>query len=162
MSTDPAEQLVRILSGRGETLAAAESCTGGLINAAITEVSGSSAVLWGGVVSYANDAKTGVLGVDPGMLAREGAVSGAVAKAMAWGMRVASGADWTVSTTGIAGPDGGTSAKPVGTVWIAWCNPGGEINAREFHFKGNRKEVRKSAVQEALRGLLDSVDSKPS
>lgn len=137
----------------------AESCTGGAILHALTEVPGSSSSVWGGVVAYANEVKTGVLGVSPVLLDEKGAVSSGTAKAMAWGIKVLSGADWTVAVTGIAGPGGGTDEKPVGTVWIAWSNPGGETDAQKFWFDGDRSTVKEKTVVEALRGLLFRLDS---
>ena len=160
MSTEIARRLVEKLLERGETVAAAESCTGGLISAAITSVAGSSQVHWGGAVTYANDAKIGILGINPAILSAEGTVSSAVAKSMAWGMRTVSGADWTISATGIAGPGGGTPENPVGTVWLAWCGPLGTIEARKFLFSGDRDEVRAAAVNAALLGLLESVEKE--
>ena len=157
MSTDAAAELIALLAGRKETFAAAESCTGGLISAAMTSIAGSSDVHWGGAVTYSNDAKVGILGVDPALLASEGAVSSAVAKAMAWGMRSISGVDWTVAVTGIAGPGGGTPDKPVGTVWIGWCGPTGETASRLFRFDGDRKDVRARATAAALEGVLGMV-----
>ena len=157
MSTEFAAELIALLADRGETFAAAESCTGGLISAAMTDIAGSSDVHWGGAVTYSNDAKVGILGVDAGLLVSEGAVSSAVAKAMAWGMRSVSGADWTVSVTGIAGPGGGTPDKPVGTVWIGWCNPSGEAVSQLFRFDGNRQQVRSRATAAALKGVLTLV-----
>jgi PncC family amidohydrolase len=149
--------LIRILNERGERLAAAESCTGGGILAELTSIPGSSSVVWGGIVSYDNEAKITLLDVDPVLLRDEGAVSAGVAKSMAWGMRNCSGADWTVAVTGIAGPDGGTAEKPVGTVWIAWCNPFGDVTATLFHFQGDRASVRRQTVQCALDGVRDLI-----
>lgn len=147
-------KVIEVLKQRGDTFAAAESCTGGGITTALTAVPGSSDVVWGGVVSYANDAKTGVLGVDPRIIADNGAVSRATALAMAWGVKTLSGADWTVAVTGIAGPDGGTAEKPVGTVWIAWAGPKEPPRAEAYHFPGDRDAVRTGAVREALSGIL--------
>jgi nicotinamide-nucleotide amidase len=76
---------------------------------------------------------------------------------MAWGMKTRSGADWTIAVTGIAGPDGGSPEKPVGTVWIAWCNPSGIVTSRLFHFEGNREDIRRSTTEEALAGLLEML-----
>ena len=154
LSGNPSEIIIRELTRRGETFAAAESCTGGGIVARMTEVPGSSAVVWGGIISYSNESKVNLLDVDAQLLERDGAVSSGVAKLMAWGMRVKSAADWTVAVTGIAGPGGGTADKPVGTVWIAWCTPEGSVSSELFHFDGNRSEVRKKTEHEALAGLL--------
>jgi len=158
--TDPSEKIIRILADRGETFASAESCTGGGIVTRLTAVPGSSQVVWGGIVSYSNEAKITLLDVDSGMLLRDGAVSSGVAKSMAWGIHVRSAADWTTAVTGIAGPGGGTDEKPVGTVWIAWCSPGGNISAELYHFKGNRAEVRLKTEITALEGLLKLIDQQ--
>jgi len=149
--------LIRLLKERGERLAAAESCTGGGILAELTSVPGSSAVVWGGIVSYDNEAKMTLLDVDAGLLRDEGAVSSGVAKSMAWGVKNLSGADWSVAVTGIAGPDGGTPDKPVGTVWIAWCSPLGNDMVKLYHFQGDRASVRSQTVQSALQGLEDMI-----
>jgi PncC family amidohydrolase len=152
--TDLSRRIIGILGSKGETLATAESCTGGGISAALTSVPGSSSVFWGGFVTYSNEAKMTLLDVDPVLIDRSGAVSAGVAKAMAWGARVRSGADWSVAVTGVAGPDGGSAEKPVGTVWIAWCDPSSGVSARLFHFKGDREAVRTEAAVEALKGIL--------
>ncbi len=112
--------LIQLLSQRGQTLTTAESCTGGLIAALLTEQAGASAVFEAGVVAYANHIKEKVLGVDPDLLAEQGAVSEAVVRQMALGALKISGADYVIAVSGIAGPDGGSDEKPVGTVWIAW------------------------------------------
>ncbi len=136
---------------RGCTIALAESCTGGLLGAEITGVPGSSAVFWGSVVSYANEAKCSLLGVALATLETHGAVSEAAVLEMAEGVRRLSKADVTLSVSGIAGPGGGTEDKPVGTVWIScvaeWTNP----ISRHFRFSGNRGAVRRMAVEESLR-----------
>lgn len=138
------------LRALGRTIATAESCTGGLLAGAVTAVPGSSAWFPGGVVTYANDRKIEDLGVDPTTLARDGAVSRSVAIAMAEGVRRRCGATLGVSTTGIAGPDGGTDAKPVGTVWIGLADDGGG-DARCFRFPGDRDIVRRRTVLAALQ-----------
>jgi len=112
-------EVARLLKERGATVATAESCTGGRIAAALTAAAGSSEYFMGGVVAYSNDVKIAALGVDSETLARHGAVSEEVAKEMAIGALRLTGADYTIATTGVAGPGGGSPAKPVGTVWIA-------------------------------------------
>ncbi len=133
----------------GCTLAVAESCTGGLIAAELSSIPGASAVFLGGFVTYSNEMKTGLLGVSEETLARHGAVSEAVARAMALGVREATGAGLTIAVTGIAGPDGGTPGKPVGTVWIALADAGG-ARATLHHFRGDRSVVRRRATVTAL------------
>lgn len=139
-----------LLHSLGRTIATAESCTGGLLAGAITAVPGSSAWFPGGVVTYANDRKVEDLGVDAEVLDRHGAVSREVAIAMAEGARRRSDADLGVSTTGIAGPDGGSEAKPVGTVWIGLADEHG-VDARCFRFPGDRQVVRRRTVLAALQ-----------
>jgi nicotinamide-nucleotide amidase len=137
------------LAARGQTLAAAESCTGGLLCGAITAVPGASAVLREGVVTYSNEAKIARLGVDAALIEEHGVVSEAVAEAMAKGVREASGADLGVAITGIAGPDGGTPDKPVGTVVFALAHADGcRVLTRVW--KGARDEVRGRSVNLAL------------
>ena len=147
-----AEKLVELLKATGKTCSTAESCTGGMVGAAITEVSGSSEVYLGGVVSYANSVKEGVLGVSRKTLETEGAVSGECAVAMAEGVRKLTGADIAVSITGIAGPGGGSDEKPVGLVWFARATAAGTISEKAI-FPGSRKDVREASVRHAL-GLI--------
>jgi nicotinamide-nucleotide amidase len=137
------------LRERGETIATAESCTGGLIGARITDAPGASAVYLGGVVAYADRVKIERLGVEEALVKRDGAVSETVVSAMAQGCRRAFGASWAVSVTGIAGPTGGTPEKPVGTVWIAVDGAGGTTAAR-FVFPGSREMIRERTVNKAL------------
>lgn len=144
-----AAALGRTLKERGLTLATAESCTGGLIGELLTETPGSSAYYLGGAVSYANSAKTELLGVDPGLLAEHGAVSREVAEAMARGARERLGADIGIAVTGIAGPDGGTPEKPVGTVWIAVASERGARAAR-YQLGRERSYIRQRAANTAL------------
>ena len=146
--------LVNLLKIKKLTISCAESCTGGSVSKAITDVSGCSAVFYGGVVSYANEVKMKVLGVSEETLSSFGAVSRETAIEMAEGVKRACGTDIGISTTGIAGPDGGTEEKPVGTVWIGWSLHG-ETRARKFHFSGDRDEVRAQTVTEAVRGMLE-------
>jgi nicotinamide-nucleotide amidase len=141
------------LLARGQRLAVAESCTGGLLAAQLTARAGASRWFERGFVVYSNDAKQDLLGVQAATLQQQGAVSEAVAREMAEGALVRSNAQWSVAITGIAGPDGGTPAKPVGTVWIAWAGPGGLDRSQLHNFSGNRESVRQQAVQAALARL---------
>ena len=147
-----AEKLVELLKARGLRCATAESCTGGGIGSAITAVPGSSAVYLGGVVSYANEVKSGVLGVSKDTLATVGAVSPETAAQMAEGVRRLVGADLAVSVTGIAGPDGGSADKPVGLVWFGLASAAGTRTEKAI-FAGDRARVREQAVVHAL-GML--------
>ncbi len=142
----------RLLAERSETLVTAESCTGGLVAERITRVPGSSAYFLGGAVVYTDRLKRELLGVSPELLAEHGAVSEPVARAMASGAREALGADWSLAITGIAGPTGGSEAKPVGTVHLAWAGPGG-VSHRRVRFLGDRDRVRRLSAQVALEGL---------
>ena len=140
------------------TVATAESCTGGAIAAQITSISGSSTYFLGGVVSYSNDVKTNILGVSREILDSVGAVSQECAQAMVDGVRRLIGADFAVATTGIAGPGGGTSRKPVGLVYIAYAGPDG-TKITEHHFQGDRAAVINQATDTALARLLDSIQT---
>ena len=150
-----AEKLVALLEARGMTCATAESCTGGGIGSAITAIPGSSAVYLGGVVSYANEVKSGVLGVKEETLARVGAVSPETAAEMAEGARRLTGADIAVSVTGIAGPGGGTPEKPVGLVWFGLASADG-VRTEKAIFGGDRGRVREQTVVHAL-GMLTTA-----
>lgn len=152
-----AADLGPVLRARGLTLATAESCTGGLVAALLTDLPGSSDYVLGGVVSYADAAKIALLGVQTELLAEHGAVSEPVALAMADGLRRRLGADFCLSVTGIAGPGGGSEAKPVGTVWIGLAGPDGPSLARRFHFSGDRAAVRAQAAEAALAWLMAVV-----
>jgi nicotinamide-nucleotide amidase len=134
-------------------MATAESCTGGLISACCTDLAGSSAWFDRGFVTYSNDAKTQMLGVPAELIATQGAVSEAVAQAMAIGAVYRSKAQVSVAVTGVAGPSGGSPEKPVGTVWLGWYIKGA-ITTELKHFEGNRKQVRQATVAHALEGLL--------
>jgi nicotinamide-nucleotide amidase len=138
---DLAEALGRILRDRRDSISAAESCTGGLISKLLTDVSGSSDYFVGSVISYANSVKSGLLGVEPALLESEGAVSGPVAEAMACGVRERLGSSIGVSTTGIAGPTGGSEEKPVGTVFLGFSTEGKTISKRIW-MPGDREMVR--------------------
>jgi nicotinamide-nucleotide amidase len=152
-----ARQLGEALRARGWHVASAESCTGGWLAKSFTDVPGSSAWFGWGFVTYANDAKTGMLGVPATLIAEQGAVSEAVVVAMAEGARKASGADIAVAVSGIAGPRGERPGKPVGTVWIAWASENGTAT-EHCVFAGDREAVRRQAVAQALRGLLAELD----
>ncbi|MBT3295812.1 MAG: nicotinamide-nucleotide amidohydrolase family protein [Verrucomicrobia bacterium] len=143
----------RMLTEQGLSLSLAESCTGGLIAHRITMTPGSSAYFLGGVVSYANSVKQAILGVEAEVLAREGAVSEAVAAQMAAGVRDRLGADIGISVTGIAGPGGGVPEKPVGLVFMGFANPRGEVNVRRYEFSGNRLEIKEQTCAAALEWL---------
>jgi nicotinamide-nucleotide amidase len=144
-----AESLVRGLERVGATIATAESCTGGLLGARITDVPGASSVYLGGVVAYSNRAKTDQLGVPASLVQEQGAVSEPVARAMAEGCRRRFGATIAVSVTGIAGPTGGSAEKPVGTVCVG-IDEGSGSSARTFRFSGTREQVRERSVNKAL------------
>lgn len=154
----PEADFVRKLASCGVRVATAESCTGGNIARLITSVPGASGYFLGGVVAYANEVKINALGVCTEDLQRYGAVSEAVAKQMAAGVRKLTGADYSVSTTGVAGPDGGTKEKPVGTVWIGVAGPQGAF-AREFHFSATRERNVAKASAKALELLLEAASS---
>ncbi len=146
------------LQNRGWRVAVAESCTGGLLGSVLTAKPGSSAYFYGGVISYSNQAKVDFLGVNPATLAKWGAVSEAVAREMAEGIRQKCGVELGVAITGIAGPTGGTSEKPVGQVWIAlasWT----ETLARCGQCPGDRQQVRCMAVNSALKLVRDFLES---
>ncbi|MCG6956741.1 MAG: CinA family nicotinamide mononucleotide deamidase-related protein [Gemmatimonadetes bacterium] len=160
-SGDLAEAVAAALRMRGKLLAVAESCTGGLVMKRLTDVPGASDVLVGGVVAYANEVKAGVLGVDAVVLAREGAVSEAVARGMALEVAHSLHADAGIGVTGVAGPGGGTDAKPVGTVWYAAALDGRSVTKME-RFPGDRESVRERAGQAALFLLLRLLDGRIS
>ncbi|MDX1509461.1 MAG: nicotinamide-nucleotide amidase [Woeseiaceae bacterium] len=153
-----AESLVERLGSAGKSVATAESCTGGWIAKAITDIAGSSACFAYGLVSYSNGAKESLLGVKNATIVDNGAVSDAVVGEMARGALKLSGADYSVAVSGIAGPDGGSPEKPVGTVWFAWAVRNAnaiDVTSERMHFDGNRNEVRVQSVAHALRGVLD-------
>jgi nicotinamide-nucleotide amidase len=142
--------VVRLLKQRNQTLATAESCTGGLIANKITNISGASQAFLAGYVTYANVAKSEVLSVDPKLIEKHGAVSERVACAMAEGARRRAAADYALATTGIAGPTGGSDEKPVGTVYIALAAGGSQTVARKFLFPTDRETFKQLAAQSAL------------
>jgi nicotinamide-nucleotide amidase len=155
------EALATLLRRRGATLATAESCTGGLIAAACTELAGSSDWFERGFVTYSNAAKTELLGVDPALIRSEGAVSEAVACAMAEGALARSPASCAVAVTGIAGPGGATPGKPVGTVWLAVALRGAPARAERLQLDGDRTAIRMQTVRCALERLLSAAAALP-
>jgi len=152
------ERLAAALRGAGATMVTAESCTGGLVAGACTDLAGSSEWFERGVVCYSNAAKFELLGVAATLIAAHGAVSSEVARAMAHGALAMSPARFAVAVTGIAGPGGGTEAKPVGTVWIAVCERGRPAETMLLQASGDRAAVRSSAVERALELLLAAVE----
>lgn len=143
-----------------KVVATAESCTGGWISKMLTDVEGSSNCFGYGIVSYSNGAKESLLGVNPATLQEHGAVSEAVVKEMAVGVIALSGAHCAVAVSGIAGPDGGTEEKPVGTVWICWATRSStktDVVASAHQFAGDRDDVRSQAVITALEGVRDRI-----
>ena len=148
-------QLAQALTHRGWMMAAAESCTGGLIAAACTELAGSSIWFDRGVVTYSNEAKVDLLGVPVELIAQYGAVSEPVALAMARGALAKSNAQIAVAVTGVAGPGGGSADKPVGTVWLAWAVLNKPVHAECHVFDGDRAAVRAATVRCALQGVMD-------
>jgi nicotinamide-nucleotide amidase len=144
------EVVVRLLKQRKQTLATAESCTGGLIANQITNVSGASEVFLAGYITYANSAKNDVLNVDSKLIEKNGAVSEAVARAMGEGARTRAASTYGLATTGIAGPTGGSDEKPVGTVYIALASEDSETVARKFFFSTDRQTFKQLATQAAL------------
>lgn len=145
------------LLARGWFVGTAESCTGGMVAAALTDVAGSSGWFEQGVVTYANSSKTRLLGVPEAVLASDGAVSEATVRAMVAGV-LESGADVAVATSGIAGPGGGSLEKPVGSVWFAWGTAEQQL-AELCQFDGDREAVRRQATQHALQGISRLLDS---
>lgn len=150
----PAELVVKLLRERGETISLAESCTGGLAAKLISDIPGSSAVFTESIVTYSNDAKIRRLGVKRETLDAVGAVSGDCVFEMANGLRASSGSTYALSISGIAGPDGGSEEKPVGTVFVGLANPAG-VDVRSFTFSGNRHIVRVKAAYTALNMVLN-------
>ncbi len=150
--TNLAEEVGRLLLERAQTIALAESCTGGLITSCLVDVPGISSVLERGVVTYSNASKTDLIGVPAGLIERYGAVSRETAHAMAVGIRERADTDIGLAVTGIAGPGGGTPEKPVGTVFVALATTEG-VEIVECRFQGDRKSVREQSVKTALETL---------
>jgi len=149
-----ARQLAGLLLARGQMMASAESCTGGMIAATCTDLAGSSAWFERGFVTYSNASKTELLGVPAALIAEHGAVSEPVVRAMAQGALQHSHAQVSVAVTGVAGPGGGSAGKPVGSVWFGWATPAGVVT-QLCHFEGDRHQVRQASVQHALQRLVD-------
>lgn len=155
---DLARKIIESYTFEKKKIVTAESCTGGLIAAALTEIPGASSVVERGFIAYSNNAKVEVLGVMPELLEAHGAVSAEIAEAMATGALEFSGADVAVSVTGIAGPAGATLSKPVGLVFLGIATRGGIIFHVQCQFKGDRSDVRMQAVREALKLLSAQID----
>ncbi|WP_312269477.1 nicotinamide-nucleotide amidase [Pseudescherichia sp.] len=147
------ERIGQALKARGATVTTAESCTGGWVAKAITDIAGSSAWFERGFVTYSNEAKAQMIGVKPETLAQHGAVSEPVVVEMAIGAIKAARATYAVSISGIAGPDGGSESKPVGTVWFGFASAAGEGITRREYFAGDRENVRRQATAYALQTL---------
>lgn len=156
---DVSARVVRAFTERGKTLGTAESLTGGMIAASVAGVSGASAVLMGGIVSYDPRVKNELLGVAQSVIDTVGVVSEPCARQMAEGARRALKVDVAVSATGIAGPTGGTAQTPVGTVFIGVCGPAG-IRVDECHFTGDRQSVREQSAAHALTMALEALDMR--
>ena len=154
-----ARAVAELLLVRGQSMVTAESCTGGWIAKVLTDVAGSSAWFECGVVAYSYEAKEALLGVHPQTLERNGAVSQETAIEMVSGALARYGASVAVAVTGVAGPGGGTTDKPVGTVWIGWKRRGGYAHAELFHFDGDREAVRRQTVAAALDGVRKILTS---
>jgi PncC family amidohydrolase len=157
---NPAAVLIEGLTQASLTLAAAESCTAGLVADLLARIPGASRVFWGSFVTYTLDAKKRMLAVDEALLLAHGAVSRETALAMASGALERSGADMALSVTGLAGPDGDGSPVPVGTVWIGTALRGEEGEASVFHFTGTRNEIRAAAAREALNAVLKRLENR--
>jgi nicotinamide-nucleotide amidase len=152
-----AETVNHTLIGRKQMIVTAESCTGGLIAGALTDVPGSSAAVFGGYVTYANEAKSGMIGVDRDLIRQHGAVSEQVARAMAEGALKTSGAAVAIAVTGIAGPGGGTEGKPIGLVHFAYADADKTIHLEKRFGDPGRQEVREQSVKTALGLILDGL-----
>jgi nicotinamide-nucleotide amidase len=152
--TNLAEKVGYALKSQSAVLATAESCTGGGIAQAVTAVAGSSEWFGCGYVTYSNEAKQHMLGVNSDVIAAHGAVSEAVVRKMAEGALHKSGADIAVAVSGVAGPGGGTKDKPVGTVWLAWAQQGKSTVATGHLFLGDREQVRNQSIENALEGIV--------
>jgi len=163
MASDPLYTLGNLAGSRlrahGARLVSAESCTGGWIAQVVTSVAGSSEWFERGFVTYSNEAKQELIGVSGETLARHGAVSEETAREMALGALVASRGTIALAVTGVAGPSGGTPAKPVGMVCFAWADRGGKVRSETRRFTGDREKVRRQAVMRALQGVVEWLDA---
>ncbi|MDR9423893.1 MAG: nicotinamide-nucleotide amidohydrolase family protein [Marinobacter sp.] len=148
-----------LLQFQGRTIATAESCTGGWVAKVLTDRAGCSAYVMAGLVTYSNEAKQMLLGVNPGVLDEHGAVSELVVRQMVSGAVRVTGVDVAVAISGVAGPGGGSDEKPVGTVWFAWGSGAGRIETSLQHFDGDRDEVRRQAVLYALQGVTGFLEN---
>jgi PncC family amidohydrolase len=161
--TDVARQVVERLTERGETVALAEACTGGLIGHLLTDVPGASQVFIGGVVAYANSVKQSLLGVTSEALLGHGAVSAETVRLMAIGVQQALRSDWGIAVSGVLGPTGGTEEKPAGTAWVAIAAPDSDVRAERFLWQSDRAGNKRHTAERALRMLaemLSSTDAK--
>lgn len=158
--SDLAAQVGLALKQHGVMLATAESCTGGGVASAVTDIAGSSAWFERGFVTYSNQAKVEMLQVSNETLIRFGAVSEATVREMVSGALVRSQAQLALAVSGIAGPGGGTPEKPLGTVWFAWGLKDGMLATRLHHLQGNRTEIREQSIRIALQGVLDILDRR--
>ena len=156
-----ASELIHHLREAGHTMAVAESCTGGLLAGALTDVPGASEVFLGGIVSYTNEAKSDILEIPECLIEQHSAVSGEVAAAMATAAAEKFGAEYGLATTGYAGPTGGTESDPVGTVYLGFHAPTG-LWACRIHFDGDRREVREAAVRHALEWMMRKLNKYPA
>jgi PncC family amidohydrolase len=150
------EMVKKIIDEKNKTIAVAESCTGGMLGSFITSISGSSKIFKGGIISYSNDIKINVLKVNEQIISSFGAVSKECAKAMASNVREIFDADYSISITGIAGPDGGSEEKPIGTVWLA-CSDRFGVEVVLCNFLGDREEIRHLAVEKAIHILYSKI-----
>jgi nicotinamide-nucleotide amidase len=151
------QELARVLIKNNWHLSTAESCTGGMVAASITELAGSSEWFERGYVTYSNQSKSEDIDVSQNLIEQHGAVSDQVARAMALGAKQNSGSDLSLSITGIAGPSGGSPEKPIGTVCFAWALANDQIVSETKHFEGNRQQIRQQACDFSLRKLLNLV-----
>ena len=158
-AVDPARQIIELLTEAGKTIVTAESCTGGMIAAALTDIPGASAAVYGGYITYANTAKSRMIHVQARLIRDYGAVSNQVARAMADGARNTARADYAVAVTGIAGPDGGSDKKPVGLVYVAVSSELATVVIEHKFGDLGREEIRKASVKAALDVVIQVLTS---